>query len=69
MPVLEKVRSFVVLRSPHGVCDHCIQKALGLSVPQHANHKTRELVVQKGFIRRKDVCGTCGPVKEVIRTG
>jgi len=69
MTVLDRVREFVVRRSPAAVCDDCIATQLGLSVRQHANHKTRELGVRPGFDRRLDVCSVCGSQKQVIRHG
>lgn len=66
MTVLNDVRSFVLRLSPDPVCDDCITERLGLSVRQHANHKTRELAGTPGFERRKDACSLCGSVKIVI---
>lgn len=65
--VLEDVRSFVARLSPDAVCDDCISERLGLSVRQHANHKTREPAGSGGFERRKGVCSLCGSEKLVIR--
>jgi len=67
MTVLEDVRDFIIGHSPQAICDDCIASNLGLSVRQHANHKTRELAKLRGFDRRKDVCSLCGATKEVIR--
>lgn len=67
MTVLEDVRELIARRSPRPVCNDCIAKSLGLSVRQHANHKTRELAISAGFDRRKDVCSVCGSTKLVIR--
>ncbi|HAE01241.1 MAG TPA: hypothetical protein DCL95_10150 [Rhodospirillaceae bacterium] len=67
MTVLEQVREYLIHKSPEPVCDDCITKALGLSIRQHANHKTRELSKTRQFDRRKDVCTICESVKEVTR--
>ena len=67
MIVLERVRESIIRRAPAAVCDDCITNSLGLTIRQHANHKTRELSKEPGFDRRKDVCATCGSIKEVIR--
>jgi hypothetical protein len=65
---LDDVRSFVSRLSPDPVCDDCITDRLGLSVRQHANHKTLELAGTAGFERRKDVCSLCGMEKVVIHS-
>jgi len=67
--VLDKVRSLVERLAPDPVCDDCITERLGLSVRQHANHKTRELAGSHGFERRRDVCALCSSTKVVIRKG
>jgi hypothetical protein len=67
MTVLDQVRSFVSRLAPDGVCDDCIADRLGLSVRQHANHKTRELAGSPGFERSKDRCSLCGSEKLTIR--
>ena len=67
MTVLEQVEGLLVKRSPTAICDDCIADKLGLSVRQHANHKTRELAPRPRFNRRKDTCGICGSTKLVIR--
>lgn len=67
LTVFEKVRAFVSRLSPDPVCDDCITERLGLSVRQHANHKTRELAGSDGFERRKDACSLCAAEKLVIR--
>ena len=69
MTVLDDVRSFIEARSTRPVCDDCITDKLGLSVRQHANHKTRELAEMPGFDRRIDVCSICGSTKKVISLG
>jgi hypothetical protein len=66
MTVLDDVRQLIVRRASKPICDDCITKNLGLSVRQHANHKTRELAAS-GFDRRKDICSICGQTKKVIR--
>jgi hypothetical protein len=66
MTVLDDVRRFVGSLSPSPVCDDCIADQLQLSVRQHANHKTRELVGQDGFERLKGNCTLCGADKLVI---
>ena len=65
--VLAKVRALIERLGPEPVCDDCITERLGLSVRQHANHKTRELAGSDGFERRLDVCALCGTTKTVIR--
>lgn len=69
MTVLDAVRAFVARLSPDAVCDDCISERLGLSVRQHANHKTRELAGADSFERRKGHCSLCGAEKLVIRRG
>jgi hypothetical protein len=65
--VLDQVRGLIVRLSPEAVCDDCITERLGLSVRQHANHKTRELAGSNGFERRLEPCAICGTTKKVIR--
>lgn len=67
MAVLDDVKAFVTRLAPEAVCDDCISERLGLTVRQHANHKTRELAGSGGFERRKDLCSLCGSDKLVIR--
>jgi hypothetical protein len=67
MTVLERIRALVVRLSPDPICDDCVTEKLGLSVRQHANHKTRELAGGQGFERRIDTCAICRTVKTVIR--
>lgn len=67
MTVLNDVQKLITRRNSKPICDDCITKSLGLSVRQHANHKTRELAELPGFDRRKDVCSVCGEAKLVIR--
>ncbi|SLJ91289.1 hypothetical protein [Novosphingobium mathurense] len=65
--VLAQVRGLIERLAPEPVCDDCITERLGLSVRQHANHKTRELAGERGFERRLDPCVLCGATKKVIR--
>ena len=67
MTVFDQVRAFVSRLSPEAVCDDCIAERLGLSVRQHANHKTRELAGAGGFERSRAQCSLCGADKLVIR--
>lgn len=67
MTVLEQVRALIERLSPLAICDDCIAEKLGLSVRQHANHKTRELAGTAGFERRQEPCSMCNSVKKVIR--
>ena len=67
MTVLERVREFLIKNSPMAICDDCIAEGLGLSVRQHANHKTRQLAVMPKFDRRTDICDICGSIRKVIR--
>jgi hypothetical protein len=67
MTVLDDVRALILRLSPQAVCDDCIADRLGLSVRQHANHKTRELAGTEGFERRRDRCSLCDGDKLVIR--
>lgn len=67
MTVLEDVRDLVEGMRPHAVCDDCIKDRLGLSVRQHANHKTRELADTPEFVRCQSNCAVCRSVKLVIR--
>ncbi|PDT77148.1 hypothetical protein CO675_11400 [Bradyrhizobium sp. C9] len=66
MTVLQDVGSFIQSQSPNPVCDDCIADRLGLSVRQHANHKTRELAGTGGFMRRDAECAICKNEKRVI---
>jgi hypothetical protein len=65
--VLDDVKDFIIRQSPQAICDDCIAAKLGLSVRQHANHKTLDLARARGFDRRKDICSICGAEKKVIR--
>lgn len=67
MTVIDDVRRLIARLSPDAICDDCIADRLGLSVRQHANHKTRELAGTLGFVRARDVCSLCGAHKLVIR--
>lgn len=67
MTVLDQVRGLIERLSPEPICDDCISERLGLSVRQHANHKTRELAGTRAFERRKEPCSICGSEKRVIR--
>ena len=67
MTVLQDVERLVSRLAPDGICDDCISERLGLTVRQHANHKTRELAGSAGFERIKDACSICGNEKLVIR--
>jgi hypothetical protein len=62
--VLEQVRRLIERLAP--ICDDCITERLGLSVRQHANHKTRELAGVEGFERRIGPYAICGSAKKVI---
>lgn len=64
--VLEQVKAFVERLRPAAVCDDCITERLGLSVRQHANHKTRELAGTAGFRRQIGHCALCNAQKKVI---
>lgn len=64
---MDRVRGLIERLSPEPICDDCITERLGLSVRQHANHKTRELAGTQGFERRKEACSICGQDKIVIR--
>lgn len=67
MTVLDDVARLVTRLAPEPVCDDCIADRLGLSVRQHANHKTRELAGSNGYERKKNTCTLCGTTKLVIR--
>jgi len=67
MSVVDDVRKLIERLSPAPVCDDCVADRLGLSIRQHANHKTRELAGRNGFERRKDICSLCYGEKLVIR--
>lgn len=67
MTVFEDVRALIDRLAPEPICDDCVAERLGLSVRQHANHKTRELAGSNGFERRKDICSMCFAEKLVIR--
>jgi hypothetical protein len=65
--VLEQVGALIRRLAPDPVCDDCISDRLGLSVRQHANHKTRELAGSSGFERELGDCVLCASTKKVIR--
>lgn len=65
--VLDKVKGLIDRLAGEPVCDDCIAERLGLSVRQHANHKTRELAGEPRYERQLDACALCGTVKKVIR--
>jgi hypothetical protein len=65
--VLEQVSALIERLSPAPICDDCIARTLGLSVRQHANHKTRELAGMGGFERGVDRCAMCDGEKKAIR--
>lgn len=65
--ILDRVRALIERLSPEPICDDCITERLGLSVRQHANHKTRELAGSNGFERRLEPCAICSATKKVIR--
>lgn len=65
--VLSRVRALVERLAPAPICDDCVTETLGLSVRQHANHKTRELAGTGGFERRQDICALCDAAKMTIR--
>lgn len=65
MTVVDQVRKLICRLSPEAICDDCIAEKLGLSVRQHANHKTRELAGTPGFERRKSNCSLCNGLKLV----
>jgi hypothetical protein len=69
MTVRDDVADLVRQMAPHSICDDCIADKLRLSVRQHANHKSRELARSREFHREKDLCGSCGLLKLVIRYG
>jgi hypothetical protein len=64
---LDQVCGPIERLSPAPVCDDCIAERLGLRLPQHANHKTRERAGQGGFERRIDGCSLCGATRKVIQ--
>jgi hypothetical protein len=65
--VKSDVAAFIRQRRSNAMCDDCITKGLGLTVRQHANHKTRELAKESEFQRGIGQCGICGCQKTVIR--
>jgi hypothetical protein len=65
--VLDQVHDLIVRLTPAPICDDCIKAELGLSVRQHANHKTQELAEQPHFDRRDGRCSRCHNDKLVIR--
>ncbi|MBA4760892.1 MAG: hypothetical protein H2053_03735 [Sphingomonas sp.] len=67
MTVLDDIGALISRLSPSPICDDCVAEKLGLSVRQHANHKTRELAGGNGFERRRDVCSICFAEKLVTR--
>ena len=67
MTVFDDVRALIDRLASEPICDDCVAERLGLSVRQHANHKTRELAGSNGFERRNDICSMCLGEKLVIR--
>ncbi len=67
MTVLERVQHVLAEISPRAICDDCLAKKVELSVRQHANHKSRQLAKDKGYLREKETCPFCGDHKLVIR--
>ena len=67
MTVIDDVGALIDRLAPEPICDDCVADRPGLSVRQHANHKTRELAGSNGFERRKDICSLCYGEKLVIR--
>lgn len=69
MTFRDDVKALIERISPEAICDDCVADKLGLTVRQHANHKTRELAGSGGFRRRRNVCGFCQIEKLVISKG
>ena len=68
MTVLERVQDFLTRLAPQAACDDCIARELKLTPRQHANHKTRELVKTRPFVRAVGECAICKNTnKKVIR--
>lgn len=67
MAVADPVRALIERLSPEPVCDDCIVDTLKLSLPGHANRKTRELAGRDGFERTLGACSLCGGARKVIR--
>jgi hypothetical protein len=67
MSVRDEIGALVIRLAGAPICDDCIADRLGLSVRQHANHKTRELAGTRGYERRIDPCSICAQPKKVIR--
>lgn len=63
MAVFDDVKELVIAISPQCICDDCITQKLGLTVRQHANHKTRQLAEYTGIVRVKRLCAFCGAEK------
>ncbi|MCZ6861286.1 MAG: hypothetical protein O7I42_13600, partial [Alphaproteobacteria bacterium] len=55
MTVLERVRELLIKNSPMAICDDCIKEMLGLSIREHANHKTRQLASMTRALSMLDV--------------
>lgn len=66
MTVLDDVSDLLRANTGRYLCDDCIARRLGLSVRQHANHKTRELAAQPWFERGRGICALCGGTRLVI---
>ena len=66
MNVKECVAEKILEISPQAICDDCLANTLGLSVRQHANHKTKELQNEPGYRRAKGTCFSYGNLKLVI---
>ena len=63
----QAIEKLVSRLAPEPVCDDCITQTLGLSLLDHVEQVTRELVGTNGFERRKAVCSLCGETRFVTR--
>jgi hypothetical protein len=67
MLVAQRVNDHVSSKSPHAMCDNCIQVELGLAQVAHATQITCALGTTSDFNRGQGVCLVCGRDRIVIR--
>ena len=61
----QAIEKLVSRLAPEPVCDGGITQNLGLSLLDHVEQVTRELVGTHGFERRKAACSLCGETRLV----
>jgi len=67
MLVAQRVNDHLSDKSPHAMCDNCIQIELGLTQVAQATQITCALGTTADFTRGQGVCVVCGRDRIVIR--